>query len=144
MIKIEEPREEHIDDIFGLSATICKEFDKPIYFTRDSVVQSVADAKKDSVFARVILYDGIVVGYFIAFILDRMHICQIEHIVLHKRFRGAFLFLKMYLQIRQWAQEKGCQLLLISGISITKDYAMRLGFVQEYTFYGKEITCPQQ
>lgn len=140
MIEIKEINETHIDDIHGLALTECKEFNVPLYITREMIETYVKEVNEASIFSRCLITEGVVVGFIFTRKDRNLPTAMIEQLFIHPKFRGSISFLRLLKQTEKWAKEKECQLLIVGGLaSINKEHANKLGFNLDFTYYGKEL-----
>lgn len=139
MIKIENCEEKHLEDIYGLSVTVCLENGQGIYFNKDTIKNYINDSSKKGCYSKVATLNGVVVGYIFACQHPRMPVIQIEHVVVHSEVRNTPTFLRLLLGVKRWAKENEMELMLIVGMGLSKERAKSLGFDKEFIYYGKEL-----
>jgi GNAT superfamily N-acetyltransferase len=138
MIKIEEAREEHVDDILGLFITACNELDTPFVPTVGTVKEGINRAAAGEDFGRIMTLEGVVVGILQLTTLKDFGF--IQHFYVHPEFRGSLSAIKMLRQGEAWAKEKGCVEILMGGMySVGTEHAKSLGYTKQYKLHGRRL-----
>lgn len=139
MIKMDEVREEHIDDIHGLALMECKENGIPLYITREFIEAAVRYKGEDS-FSKVLLLNDVVIGYIFAIKNRILPIVDVEHFFLNKKFLTHASGIELLSLCEQWALSLNTVTITIRGTSIVNRlYAETLGFNACYSYFGKDI-----
>ena len=142
MIKIENPQEKHIQDIYGLAGCEAEEFEGKIvsFPTPESIEEIISVGTTDIQFSKVLTFNDIVVGYFHAVLSTKLPVAMIEQWYVHKNFRMNRKSLQVLKEFELWAKQRDVKTCILSGgYGLDKIKASRLGYTTEITLFAKEI-----
>lgn len=147
MIKIEEIKKEHIEDIYGLIGCEKHEFPElPVSCpTREATEKKIKEIG-ESGFSRVLVYTpaenaaSIVVGYFLAQIDKVLGTAMIEQWYVHPKFRHNRKSYALLKEFELWAVENDAKYCILGGgYGLDKRKAARLGYDKELILFMKEM-----